>query len=234
MLILAADTSTPYLSVSLCDNDEVLAEFTEYADRQHAEKILPVLDSILSETETSLTAIDLFAVSIGPGSFTGLRIGVSAWKGLALGVQAPIIGIPTLDALASRVPSPTGPVCTLLDAKMDEVYACLYTFENGKQIVQFPPIVDSIESVLKRCPANTVFIGDGATKYKSVISEQLPTAEILPDSFDAPSATAVALIAFRLCQNKMPANDNPVSPLYLRKSQAEEVRDAKNASAVST
>lgn len=227
MLILAADTSTPYLSVALCHNDTVLAESTLYANRLHAEKILVYVDQMLSETGTQLSAIDLFAVSVGPGSFTGLRVGVSAWKGLAAGVQAPIIGIPTLCALAARVPMYDGHVCPMLDAKMDQVYAAIYHYTKGVRRKMEGPVVESVEAALQRCPGDTVFFGDGATKYKDVIHANARDATILPSTFDAPRASAVAEEALVECADGLPSLDRPVAPIYLRKSQAEENRTAE-------
>lgn len=226
MLILAADTSTPYLSVALCENDTVLAESTLYANRLHAEKILLYVDAMLSETRTQLPAIDLFAVTIGPGSFTGLRVGVSAWKGLAAGVKTPIIGIPTLCALAARVPMFHGHICPMLDAKMDEVYASLYQYHEGIRQKMEGPVVASVEAVLERCPSDTVFFGDGATRYKDVIHARTKNPTILPSTFDAPRASSVAEEALVACADGLPPLDNLVSPIYLRKSQAEENRDA--------
>ena len=231
MLILAADTSTPYLSVVLCNNTSVLAEYTLHADRLHAEKILGYVDQILSETHTQLSTIDLFAVTVGPGSFTGLRVGVSAWKGLAAGVKTPIIGIPTLCALAARVPMFEGHVCPMIDAKMDEVYASLYHYHNGVRQIMEGPVVESPEAVLDRCPSDTIFLGDGATRYKDIIHASGKNATILPESFDAPRASSVAEEALIACADGLPALDNPVSPVYLRKSQAEENQDSKQANA---
>jgi tRNA threonylcarbamoyladenosine biosynthesis protein TsaB len=234
MLILAADTSTPYLSVALCDDDRVCGEMTLHANRQHAEKILIFVDTLLKQTNKTLADIDLFAVTVGPGSFTGLRVGVSAWKGLASGVQTPITGISTLDALVARIPIRSGQLCPILDAKMDEVYAALYTDEAGQRTEILAPVVEAIESVLDRCTEDTLFFGDGATKYRDEIRTRFPNATILSQLYDAPTGTSVALEAWKRHAVTLPPLDNPVVPIYLRKSQAEENLKAKNAETASS
>lgn len=232
MLILAADTSTPYLTVALCQDDTILVEKTELANRQHAEKILLWVDSILTENNVALDDIDLFAVSIGPGSFTGLRVGVSAWKGLAAGINKPILGVPTLDGLAAQIEMESGTLCTILDAKMDEVYAAIYAFESGERQILHAATVDSIDAIIQRCPADTIFIGDGVTKYMEDLKQHFPDDQLFPSDYDAPSAAAIANEAFRRCSRDGDIPSERVAPLYLRKSQAEENRDQQEKSAI--
>lgn len=227
MLILATDTSTPYLSIALCDGAKVLAEITRYADRQHAEKLLTYTQWMLEEHDTSLSDIDLLAVSHGPGSFTGLRVGVAAWKGLATGAGLPIMGVPTLDALSRRAPMATGHVCVLLDAKMKEVYASIYRYENGERQCIQEAVVAPVETVLSKCPEGTLFLGDGAGLYAERISSAMPAAVILPEIYHPISAATVALEAASLMEAGVEPQNDQVSPIYLRKSQAEALRDQK-------
>ena len=227
MLILATDTSTPYLSIALCDGSTVLAEITRYADRQHAEKLLIYTQWLLAEHNKELSDIDLLAVSHGPGSFTGLRVGVAAWKGLATGAGLPIMGVSTLDALARQAPLANGHVCALLDAKMKEVYATIYRFENGERTCIQEALVAPIEKVLPLCPEGTVFLGDGASLYAEAINSASTTHVVLPEIYHPISAAAVALEATYLMEAGVEAQNNAVSPIYLRKSQAEVLRDAK-------
>ena len=234
MLILATDTSTPYLSIALCDGDKVLAEITRYADRQHAEKLLEYTQWMLAENNTELSAIELLAVSHGPGSFTGLRVGVAAWKGLATGAGLPIMGISTLDALARRAPIANGHVCALLDAKMKEVYATIYRYENGVRSCIQEALVAPIETVVEECPEGTLFLGDGAGLYATAITEHLPSAIVLPEAYHPISAAMVALEAVALLASGVEPQNDLVSPIYLRKSQAEVMRDQKAQQASET
>ena len=231
MLILATDTSTPYLSIALCDDNKVIAEVSTLADRKHSEKLLMYVDQILKETGTELTDIDLLAVAHGPGSFTGIRVGVSAWKGLASGANIPITGISTLDALAARTHTKDGTVCVLLDAKMGEVYSSIYSFDNGTRTILQSHAVSPIEDVLQNCPTDTLFLGDGATLCREQIRSIFPDAQILSEAYDFPGAVAVALEALK--QSSREATPDNVIPIYLRKSQAEIVRDEKEREAAS-
>lgn len=224
MIILSADTSTPYLSVALTNDLQVLAQLTTHANRKHSEKLLEYTDMLLRETNTTLHDIELLAIAHGPGSFTGLRIGISAWKGLASGSHTPLIGISTLDALSTRAGAPNTPVCTLLDAKMKEVYAALYECGAHQRTSLVEETVCPLDTILEQCPDNTTFLGDGATLYQSEILDQLPHANVLSESFDYPGALAVATEAFhQFNQNPQIVSTN-VCPVYLRKSQAEAMR----------
>ncbi len=205
----------------------MLGEITRYADRQHAEKLLTYTHWLLEEHNTSLDDIDLLAVSHGPGSFTGLRVGVAAWKGLATGAAIPIMGVSTMDALARRVPVANGTVCALLDAKMKEVYASLYSYEQGIRTCTQDVIVAPIETILAQCPEDTLFVGDGAGLYSEAIVAANPTATILPEMYHPISAASVAREAAALISKGEKPQNNSVSPIYLRKSQAEVVRDQK-------
>jgi len=225
MLILAADTSTPYLSIALYKNARLVAEISEYAERKHAENILLYLDQILQETDTSLLDIDLLAVAHGPGSFTGVRVGVSAWKGLAAGANIPIIGISTLDALARRADLASGTVCTLLDAKMNEVYAAVYRYQRGERQTLYDHTVAPIDSILRHCPEDTAFLGDGAALYREQIASAFPKAKLFPKAFDFPGASSVALEALALTESRTQPPESNVTPVYLRQSQAEVNRD---------
>ena len=231
MLILATDTSTPYLSIALCDNESIIAEVSLAADRKHAELILFHTDRILTETDTPLHNIDLLAVAQSPGSFTGVRVGVSAWKGLAAGANIPIIGVSTLDVLAHRAQGVTT-ICTLLDAKMGEVYAAVFTSDNGKQTLTQKPFVADIDTVLLQCPPDAAFIGDGATLYREEILKARPRAALLSEALCFPGATAVAGVALSMMAKGFQPDTTPVEPLYLRKSQAEvnlELSEARNS-----
>ncbi|MBN4046826.1 tRNA (adenosine(37)-N6)-threonylcarbamoyltransferase complex dimerization subunit type 1 TsaB, partial [bacterium AH-315-P07] len=193
--------------------------------------LLAFVEILLDETNITLSDIDLLAVAHGPGSFTGVRVGVSAWKGLAAGAQIPIIGVSTLDALARRVEHSSHPVCPLLDAKMSEVYSACYRYENGHRETINTQTVATVEAVLDQCPAGTLFLGDGAALYREKIRSRFPDALIMPESCNFPGATAIAAEAVSSYDPESDACEINVSPVYLRKSQAEVVRDTKLAQA---
>lgn len=227
MLILACDTATSILSVALCDGNRLAGEWTAESGRRHAEQLPGLIDRCLMDCGCTLNEVELLAVSIGPGSFTGLRVGVSAWKGLALALDRPLIGVPTLDAMARIAPFPDQDVCPLLDARMKEVFGAVYRFEGLSRRkltddLALPP--DAFCALLD--PARpTVFFGDGARQYRDALSKNAPHATFLDGPLWTPRASAVAEEALERSERGDSGDADQVSPVYLRKSQAEQNRE---------
>lgn len=224
MIVLATDTSTPFLTVALCDGDHVLAEYNEEADRRHAELILGVVDDLLKKSRLELKDVDLLAVANGPGSFTGLRVGVSTWKGLASGASIPLIGVSTLDGLARTCTDHQGRICVLLDAKMQEVYCAVYEQRDGELIKTTNDSVGPVEQFLNTDDGPTVYLGDGALLYADAIRENNSQAVIPPEDQCTPRASQVASIGLACFQRGEPAVAADIVPVYLRQSQAERNR----------
>ena len=224
MLILSADTSTAYYSVALNSDDHVLAEVSVEGGRKHSERLLETVDWLLHETGFKLNEIDLLAISHGPGSFTGLRIGVAAWKGLAAGAGLSLVGVSTLDAMARLVAVCDGCVCPLLDAKMQEVYGAIYRFEDGARVKMQADTVCPVEDLLHGLSGKVMFFGEGAEVYRHRIEDVLPEATFASGACSFPRASAVALEALHALAEGAPRDPALVRPVYLRKSQAEEAR----------
>lgn len=244
MKILAADTSTAVLSIALCEmtqrNDAAyassdpeqpnvltMAEATLDCGRVHTERLLEVVDWLLGHMGIPMDAVDLLAISKGPGSFTGLRVGVAAWKGLALSVGRPLIGVPTLDAMTRLGPFFSGFVCPLLDARMKEVFGAVYRFDAGRRSKVTPDLVcpvDDILNALDACEGPLFFLGDGAKLYQDRIRARFPEISLFPGECVAPKASAVAREGAALWTSGAPSDAALLTPVYLRKSQAEEAR----------
>lgn len=224
MLILSTDTSTSYYSVALCDDDHVLAELSVDGGRRHSERLIDSVDWLLQQTHLKLGDIDMLAVAQGPGSFTGLRVGVSTWKGLALGAGLPLVGVSTLDATASLCAVSDGLVCTLLDAKMAEVFGAIYLFEGGRRRTTLPERVCPVEDILAKIEGDVLFVGDGAEVYRNRIEDALHSATFAHGACRFPRASAVAAEARRALDEGAASDPAHVRPVYLRKSQAEEAR----------
>jgi tRNA threonylcarbamoyladenosine biosynthesis protein TsaB len=227
MRILATDTTSSYISIALMDGNTLIAETHFQADRKHTELLLPSTDELLVRMGIALSDLDLLAVSIGPGSFAGVRIGVSTWKGLAAGADLPLIGISRLESILHAVPPIAEMICPMLDARMGEVYSSLYTYQNGFYVEGTSPIAIEASEQAKLVPGHCVFIGDGATLYENEIRTIHPGAIILESAFSTPRATYTGIEAFRKFQADESTDPLRVFPLYLRKSQAEEMRDKK-------
>lgn len=222
MLILAADTSSPVLSVALADDSRLLAETYVECGRAHSERLLATVDWVMTEAGRSLQDVEAYAVSVGPGSFTGLRIGVAALKGLALAQARPLIGIPTLPVLARAAGMRDGSVCPLLDARMKEVFGAVYSYTLGNRSEVVPMQAVPIESILQQAPPETLFIGAGAHEYADAIRATYPDAAFGHSGLNHPRAAAVAAEAIAALAAGAESDAASVAPIYLRGSQAEE------------
>jgi len=237
-IVLAADTSTAANSVALCRGEDILVESVVEGGRLHSERLIPTIDWLLREAGLTLPQIDLLAISIGPGSFTGLRIGAATWKGLALANGLPLIGVPTLDALTRLAPfPPPGYLAAVLDARMKEVYAAVYEFEGSARRCVVDPcacapeaLMDAVESLPGFDPDGLGLLGDGASLYRDVFGARWPGAAIAPPGLGVPRASAVAREALALRAAGVSEDAALVNPVYLRKSQAEINRETKLAS----
>ncbi len=226
MKILAADTSTEINTVAVCDAGGIAAETVVDCGRAHCERLLATVDWVLGEAGIPLDDLDALAISNGPGSFTGLRVGVSAWKGLALAADKPLVAVPTLDAMARLWEFHNGTLCVMTDAKMGEVFAATYVFAQGRRdkimgdrICKPGELLADIEG-----PAEgpVTFCGNGAVLYRQAISTAMPNARLVPPLHGVPRASAVAHEARLLIERGASTDAASVSPVYLRKSQAEE------------
>jgi tRNA threonylcarbamoyladenosine biosynthesis protein TsaB len=215
----------------------ILAEAVIDGRRLHSERLLPTVDWLLGEAGLALRDIELLAVSSGPGSFTGLRIGAATWKGLALANNLPLVAVPTLDAMTRLCPCPPAShLAVVLDARMKEVFAAVYRFAGGRRIKAIQDKACSIELLLEEIAALDGFsesgltlIGDGANLYRSTIADRFTLATIASPAQGAPRASTVALEALALQAAGACTDAALVSPVYLRKSQAEINRDLKLA-----
>ena len=231
MKILAADTSTSINTVAVVDDDRVLAEVVVACGRTHSERLIGTVDWVLEQASLSLEDVDALAISIGPGSFTGLRVGLATWKGLALGTGLPLAGVPTLDAMSRLGALHEGVVCCMLDARMQEVFGAAYRFEGGSRVKLIDDCVCSPEALLERLEGKVLFLGDGAAVYRDVVVQQVPEAVFAPACMPVPRAAAVAREALGVLSAGQVGNAADVAPVYLRKSQAEQAAAARRAAA---
>ncbi|MFP4171314.1 MAG: tRNA (adenosine(37)-N6)-threonylcarbamoyltransferase complex dimerization subunit type 1 TsaB [Candidatus Hydrogenedentota bacterium] len=225
MKMLATDTSTDILTVAVCDEEAVLAELAVHAPRTHSERLLRTADNLLAQAGLSLAELDALAVGIGPGSFTGLRIGIAAWKGLALGAGLPLVGVPTLDALARLHAEADRPVCPVLDARMGEVFYSIHDPGAQGMSRRFGPAVGPVSELIARIDGPVLLAGDGAIRYRETLAAGLPEARFAAPLQNHARAAAVAFEGLRLLEAGNPGDAGAVRPVYLRKSQAERKRE---------
>lgn len=168
MKILAIDTSTDHLSLAVLDGDHAIARIHKKAPMSHSKLLVPMIDKLLKKAGLEPKDIDAFAIGIGPGSFTGLRIGVATVKGLAYALEKPIIAVPTLDAIAQNAKSFKGIICPVLDAKKDKFYASLYRSDGKivKRISRY--LLLAAKDLMEKVAGydKILFLGDAVTKNK--------------------------------------------------------------------
>jgi tRNA threonylcarbamoyladenosine biosynthesis protein TsaB len=222
MLVLGIESSTTQGGVAIVGEDGVLCEAILNVEVTHSERLLPAVDRALGEARISLEALGGIAVSIGPGSFTGLRIGLSTAKGLAYATGLPLVGVPTLEAMAWTLPAARWQICPVLDARKQEVYAALFRHETDglRRITEDAALAPEDLCRLIRSP--TLFLGDGLATYGALFRERLGDKMLLPPlaSRGARPACVAELGRRRLLRGERDLPEALV-PCYLRASEAE-------------
>lgn len=224
MRILSIDSATECASCAVIDDNKLLGEISLNDKKQHSVILMPIVDDLLKELKLTIKDIDGFVVSKGPGSFTGLRIGMSVIKGLSQGTKKPFVSVSSLDALAYNMAYTGGIICPILDALRDNVYTALYTFENDKlvKLTDYMAIhIDELIVMLKKHNENLTFLGDAAYKFKNKIMESLNNTYFAPKHLNLVKASALGELGLNLLQAGIYDELFETSPIYLRKPQAE-------------
>lgn len=207
MKILSIDTSTDYLSVAITDGAKVLARYHKPSHRNHSRLLIPTISNLVRKARLKLKDIGGFCVSVGPGSFTGLRIGVVTVKGLAYALGKPIVTIPTLDVIAYNAKGFKGIICPVLDAKKSKVYAALYKSDGVtfKKVSKY--LLIEAESLLKMASKydKVLFLGDGVKLVGS--EEKIKNWH--------PRADAAALLAHESFKKKRFISPEDLEPMYI-------------------
>ena len=225
MKILALESSGLVASVAVMEGDNLLGEYTMNYKKTHSQTLLPMLQALTEMIELDLNTIDAIAVSKGPGSFTGLRIGSATAKGLGLALNKPIIPVPTIDALAYNLWGTDKLICPLMDARRQQTYTGLYTMEQGRLVtileqcaVDISEIVDKVNATGKA----VVFLGDGVPVFAEYIQQNLTVPyEFAPAICNRQRAASVAALAQELYTQGVVETAAEHKPDYLRLSQAE-------------
>lgn len=223
MRVLGIDTSTPCGSIGLIEDEQILCEYSVNRKLSHSERVLKTIDRVLEDSGISIGEVDGFAISRGPGSFTGLRIGVSVAKGLALATDKRVAGVSTLAALAQNARYSPYLICPLLDARKGEVYAALYRNTEKKGMTAFAPemAIKPID-LLERIEGEALFLGDGVYAYGDLIRHTLgDRAHIAPSPFNFVHGAVVAQLGRQSLEKGEYLDLEGFTPQYLRKADSE-------------
>ncbi len=223
MKILAVDSSAKSGSVSILEDGKNLAEFYINNKLTHSQTLMPMIEWILKSTNLKTHDIDYFAVSVGPGSFTGLRIGISCIKGLAFAENKPCIAVSTLEGLSRNISQPSV-ICSVMDARCSQVYTSQFEFDGEKYIRITPDeaiSISELEEKLKKTQKNVILVGDGAKMCYNMLKETCENLTLSSENVRFQHAFGVAQVAYEKVKNGDTVSSDKLIPMYLRLPQAQ-------------
>lgn len=228
MKILSLDTTAEVCSAAVCDDKRLIAEMTVNTGNTHSQTLLPVVEQILKISETSIEEIDCFACSTGPGSFTGVRIGVATVKGIAYGKNKPCVSVSTLEALAYNLIGYNGIICPVMNARRNQVYNALFECNNGeitRLCADRALSISELDEELSALDKPIYLCGDG---YDITLKGFEKTrVDFVPERNRVQSAYSVACCAIKKYEAGQVLSDAELVPIYLRPSQAERERNER-------
>lgn len=231
MKLLAIDSSGLVASVAIIEDDNLLGEYTINYKKTHSQTLLPMLDEVAKMIELDKTSLDAIAVSAGPGSFTGLRIGSATAKGLGLALDKPLVHVPTVDALAYNLWGTDKLICPLMDARRQQVYTGLYEFLGEKFHILLEQCAIGIDEIIEKVNEMgrpVIFLGDGINVYAEEIKKHCSVPfSFAPAGMNKQRAASVALLGKKLYEEGKTVSAAEHAPDYLRLSQAERERKEK-------
>ena len=233
MLILAFESSAKPASAALVKDGQLLSQYMQCSALTHSRTLLPMAEDMLKNAELRLSDVDLIAVAHGPGSFTGIRIGVATVKGLAWAAEKPCVGVSTLEAMAWHGLAVGGYICPVMDARRSQVYNALFKIENGRPVRMTedrPIALGELSKEVTALNAPVFLVGDGAALcYEHFTAHGVPCV-MGPDNLRWQDAWGVAMAA----ADKAPGNADELLPVYLRLSQAERERQERLSQSVNS
>lgn len=226
MKILSVDSSSVTASVAITENGKILSEKFINNGLTHSQTLMPMVESAINDSGVSINDIDLFAITNGPGSFTGVRIGIASVKGMADALDKKCIAVSTLEAIAEPLKNDDVIACAVMDARCNQVYTAL--FNNGNRLCEDKAIlIDELGDELKQYDKKIVFIGDGSVLCYDKLHEIIQNCEVADENIRYVHGSSVGFVAEAKIKNQEePINSANLVPFYLRLPQAE--RELKN------
>ncbi|MCK5163977.1 MAG: tRNA (adenosine(37)-N6)-threonylcarbamoyltransferase complex dimerization subunit type 1 TsaB [Desulfobacula sp.] len=219
--LLCLSTAEPGSSLAIVDGNSLICEEFWETRQTHSKRLVKMIEHMLEKRAgMELDDIDAFVAAKGPGSFTGLRIGISVVKGMAYAMGKPSAGVSSLDGIAFRFVHSSIPVCAMMDAKRNEVYCAVYKFDHGRLVSKSGERVVSPKDAIEMAGGTALFAGSGSKVYKEIIEQEADKPVIAHDFFD--SVSAIALIrALYSKENSFNNPENILAPSYIRRSDAQ-------------
>lgn len=224
MVVLGIETSSPVCSVGLVAGSRVLACYSQNTGLRHAERTVAMAERTLKDAGLSAPDLHGVAVGSGPGSFTGLRIGMAAAKGLCFALNLPLLTVSTLKALAARVVFERMPVCAMLDARRGDVYAGVYGLEGGALKPRLPDRALPLDDLMPELPRPVLFVGEGGLTHRNRIEAHLGEHAGFAPAYNHPCGASVALLGVEALRDGNVVDLATAEPEYHRRSQAESAR----------
>ena len=222
MIVLSMDSSSLVTTVALLKDEHILGEFTINFKREHSVILMEKVEELLKDCEVDINDVDGFVVSKGPGSFTGLRIGMATVKGLSMGSNKPYVSISSLDALAYSLLNFDGLICPIMDALRDSVFTCIYKNIDGKltKVIDYSALsLEELATELNSLGEKVIFTGDGVYKHKDYLLANIPKAIFAPNHLSIIKASSLGELGMIELKNGN-FDDKNSAPLYLKKPQA--------------
>ena len=225
MILLAIESSSLVASIAIMSDDTLLGEYTTNFKKTHSQTLLPMMNELVQMTGISMADVDAIVISGGPGSFTGLRIGAATAKGLGLALEKPLVNVPTVDAIAYNLYGTDQVICPMMDARRQQVYTGLYTFEGDDFKVLSPQKAVSIGEIVEEINElgrPVIFLGDGVPVNKAYVCEHIKVPySFAPAHLNAQRAGALVALGKRYYEEGRIESADEHVPEYLRLSQAE-------------
>ncbi len=228
MIVLSADTSCDRFSLALMEKGLIVSQFDARSCQRQSSDMLPEIEKLLSRNELDTGDIDCFCIGLGPGSFTGLRIGVTIMRAMAFVHKKPIVGIPSIDAIACNALPYKRDICVIIDARQQKVYARFYKFRIGRMRPSGRIMLLGIEELLRKAKEPVLFLGDGIKLYgKIILNKGIRYENLLPECMWYPHAGLVGRLGIERVMRKGGDDVFTLSPLYLYPKKAQVVKSKR-------
>ncbi len=231
MRVLAIDSSSTVASVAIVEEEKIIGEYTINNKITHSQTLLPMIDDMFKVSEIELDTIDAIAITSGPGSFTGLRIGSATAKGLGQALNKPLVEVPTLEAMAYNFFDTEKIICPIMDARRNQTYTAAYKLEGGelKTVIAGEAIgIEELVDKLNECNEDVIFVGDGIPVFREYIENNVKNKVVFaPTHLNRQRAGSVGALALKYLNEGKTVAASDFKPDYFRKSQAEREMEGK-------